>query len=74
LVGSQLGAFQLPVRWLRLLMAVVLAVASVKLLAGAVGGGAVAAAARQDAESPFWEGAGKTPLVALERPESAAAR
>jgi uncharacterized membrane protein YfcA len=73
-VGSQLGAFQLPVRWLRLLMAVVLAVASVKLLAGAVGGGAVAAAARQDAESPFWEGAGKTPLVALERPESAAAR
>ena len=33
LVGSQAGAFQLPVRWLRLLMAVVLAVASVKLLA-----------------------------------------
>jgi uncharacterized membrane protein YfcA len=32
LVGSQAGAFQLPVRWLRILMAVVLAVASVKLL------------------------------------------
>ena len=32
LVGSQAGAFRLPVRWLRLLMAVVLAVASVKLL------------------------------------------
>jgi uncharacterized membrane protein YfcA len=32
LIGSQAGAFQLPVRWLRLLMAVVLAVASVKLL------------------------------------------
>jgi uncharacterized protein len=32
LVGSQAGAFQLPVRWLRLLMALVLAVASVKLL------------------------------------------
>lgn len=32
LVGSHLGAFNLPVRWLRLLMAVVLAVASVKLL------------------------------------------
>jgi hypothetical protein len=56
-VGSQFGAFQLPVRWLRLLMAVVLAVASVKLLAGAVGGGAVAAAARQDAGSRFWTGA-----------------
>ena len=35
-VGSHLGAFQLPVRWLRVLMAVVLAVASVKLVAGAV--------------------------------------
>jgi uncharacterized membrane protein YfcA len=32
LVGSQAGAFQLPVRGLRTLMAVVLAVASVKLL------------------------------------------
>lgn len=32
LAGSQLGAFALSVRWLRLLMAVVLAVASVKLL------------------------------------------
>lgn len=36
LVGSSLGAFRLPVRWLRLLMAVVLAVASVKLLGEAV--------------------------------------
>jgi hypothetical protein len=36
LVGSQAGAFQLPVRWLRLLMALVLAVASVKLLGEAV--------------------------------------
>jgi uncharacterized membrane protein YfcA len=42
LVGSQLGAFQLPVRWLRLLMAVVLAVASVKLLAEAVAAGVAA--------------------------------
>jgi len=41
-VGSQLGAFQLPVRWLRLLMAVVLAVASVKLLAEAVAAGVAA--------------------------------
>ncbi len=32
LIGSQLGAFQLPIRWLRILMAVVLAVASMKLL------------------------------------------
>ena len=32
-VGAQLGAFQLPVRALRLLIAAVLAVASVKLLA-----------------------------------------
>jgi len=39
LVGSQLGAFKLPVRWLRLLMAVVLAVASVKLLREAVEAG-----------------------------------
>ncbi|MFM7135727.1 MAG: TSUP family transporter [Planctomycetota bacterium] len=31
LLGSQAGAFNLPVRWLRLLMAIVLAVASVKL-------------------------------------------
>ena len=38
-VGSQLGAFQLPVHWLRLLMAVVLAVASVKLLGEAVRAG-----------------------------------
>jgi uncharacterized membrane protein YfcA len=36
LVGSQAGAFQLPVRWLRLLMALVLAVASLKLLGAAV--------------------------------------
>lgn len=36
LLGSYLGAFTLPVRWLRLLMAVVLAVASVKLLGEAV--------------------------------------
>lgn len=35
LIGSQLGAFQLPVRWLRFLMALVLAVASVKLVAAA---------------------------------------
>jgi uncharacterized membrane protein YfcA len=41
LVGSQAGAFQLPVRRLRLVMALVLAVASVKLL-----GAAVAAVAR----------------------------
>jgi uncharacterized protein len=40
LVGSQLGAFRLPVRSLRLLMAVVLAVASVKLLGHAVAAGA----------------------------------
>jgi len=39
LVGSQAGAFTLPVRWLRLLMALVLAVASAKLLGEAVGGG-----------------------------------
>jgi uncharacterized membrane protein YfcA len=39
LVGSQLGAFKLPVRWLRLLMAVVLAVASVKLLGESVAAG-----------------------------------
>ena len=39
LVGSQLGAFKLPVRWLRLLMALVLAVASMKLLGEAVGAG-----------------------------------
>jgi uncharacterized membrane protein YfcA len=32
LVGSQLGAFRLPVRALRLLMAAVLVVASLKLL------------------------------------------
>jgi uncharacterized protein len=32
LVGSQAGAFRLPVSWLRLLMAAVLAVASLKLL------------------------------------------
>ena len=32
LLGSYLGAFKLPVRWIRLLMAIVLAVASVKLL------------------------------------------
>jgi len=32
LVGSQLGAFRLPVRSLQLLMAVVLAIASGKLL------------------------------------------
>lgn len=36
LFGSYLGAFQLPVRWLRLLMAVVLAVASVKLVSQGV--------------------------------------
>jgi uncharacterized membrane protein YfcA len=42
LVGSQLGAFQLPVRWLRVLMALVLAVASVKLLAEAVAAGVAA--------------------------------
>ncbi len=36
LAGSQLGAFALSVRWLRLLMAIVLAVASVKLLGEAV--------------------------------------
>ena len=36
LAGASLGAFRLPVRWLRLLMAVVLAVASVKLLGEAV--------------------------------------
>jgi len=35
-LGSHLGAFKLSVRWLRLLMAVVLAVASAKLLGGAV--------------------------------------
>ena len=35
--GSHLGAFRLPVRWLRLLMAIVLAVASVKLLGAAAG-------------------------------------
>jgi uncharacterized membrane protein YfcA len=39
LAGSQLGAFRLPVRSLRLLMAVVLAVASVKLLGHAVAAG-----------------------------------
>jgi hypothetical protein len=60
-VGSQLGAFQLPVRWLRLLMAVVLAVASVKLVAGAVGGGAVAAAARQESGKPGLEGGREDP-------------
>lgn len=38
LVGSQLGAFKLPVPALRLLMAAVLAVASVKLLGRALGG------------------------------------
>ena len=38
IVGSQLGAFRLPVPALRLLMAAVLAVASVKLLGQAVGG------------------------------------
>jgi uncharacterized membrane protein YfcA len=38
LVGSQLGAFRLPVPMLRLLMAAVLAVASVKLLGQAFGG------------------------------------
>jgi uncharacterized membrane protein YfcA len=38
LVGSQFGAFRLPVPALRLLMAAVLAVASVKLLGQAVGG------------------------------------
>jgi hypothetical protein len=42
LAGSQLGAFQLPVRWLRVLMAVVLAVASVKLLAEAAAAGVAA--------------------------------
>jgi uncharacterized membrane protein YfcA len=35
-VGSQAGAFRLPVRWLRLLMALVLTLASVKLLGAAV--------------------------------------
>jgi uncharacterized protein len=39
LAGSQVGAFRLPVRPLRILMAVVLAVASVKLLGHAVGSG-----------------------------------
>jgi hypothetical protein len=39
IVGSQAGAFQIPVRWLRPLMALVLAVASVKLLSEAVGAG-----------------------------------
>ena len=38
IVGSQLGAFRLPVPALRLLMAAVLAVASVKLLGQAFGG------------------------------------
>jgi uncharacterized membrane protein YfcA len=36
LAGSQLGAFRLPARWLRLLMAVVLTVAGVKLLLAVV--------------------------------------
>jgi len=36
LIGSQVGAFHLPIRSLRLLMALVLAVASVKLLSAAV--------------------------------------
>jgi len=39
LIGSEAGAFRLPVRWLRLLMALVLAVASVKLLGEAVRAG-----------------------------------
>jgi uncharacterized membrane protein YfcA len=47
LVGSQAGAFQLPARWLRLLMALVLAVASVKLL-----GEAVAASGLGDEQPP----------------------
>ena len=44
LIGSQLGAFRLPVRTLRLLMALVLTVASVQLLGRAV------------AASPLWPG------------------
>ena len=36
LIGSQMGAFHLPIRSLRILMALVLAVASVKLLSAAV--------------------------------------
>jgi uncharacterized membrane protein YfcA len=50
LIGSHLGAFRLPVRWLRLLMALVLAIASVKLLGEAfiaAIGTASAAAGRQ---------------------------
>jgi uncharacterized membrane protein YfcA len=38
IVGSQLGAFRLPARELRLLMAVVLLVAGLKLLARGVAG------------------------------------
>jgi uncharacterized membrane protein YfcA len=54
-VGSQAGAFQLPVRGLRLLMAIVLAVASLKLLSEAVAAGRVTGGgppARRSSQAP----------------------